>query len=157
MTSTRDLVEVYRRASAAGAKVLLVGDPRQLAAVGPGGALADVAAHGIRYELAEVRRFAAEWERAASLRLRDGDQAVLDEYAKHGRLVDAGTAEQAEAGAAPRLAGRHARRPRVAAARRLQRGRRPNLRGAAGRAGRAGPGRRARRRPRRAGHRRRGR
>ena len=37
---------------------------------------------------------------AASLRLRDGDQAVLDEYAKHGRLVDAGTAEQAEAGAA---------------------------------------------------------
>ena len=62
--------------------------------------LADVAAHGIRYELAEVRRFTAEWERAASLRLRYGDQAVLDEYAKHGRLVDAGTAEQAEAGAA---------------------------------------------------------
>ena len=100
MTSTRDLVEVHRRASAAGAKVLLVGDPRQLAAIGPGGALADIAAHGIRYELAEVRRFAAEWERAASLRLREGDQAVLDEYAKHGRLVDAGTAEQAEAGAA---------------------------------------------------------
>lgn len=34
------------------------------------------------------------------MRLRDGDQTVLDEYAKHGRLVDAGTAEQAEAGAA---------------------------------------------------------
>ncbi|MDT0348133.1 MobF family relaxase [Pseudonocardia charpentierae] len=100
MTSTRDLVEVHRRASAAGAKVLLVGDSRQLAAVGPGGALADVAGHGIRYELAEVRRFATEWERPASLRLRDGDPTVLDEYAKYGRLVDAGTAEQAEAGAA---------------------------------------------------------
>ena len=35
-----------------------------------------------------------------SLRLRDGDATVLDEYAKHGRLLDGGTAEQAEAAAA---------------------------------------------------------
>lgn len=100
MTSTRDLVEVFRRAAAAGAKVLFVGDPRQLAAVGPGGALADLAAHGIRYELADVRRFAADWEGTASLRLRDGDPAALDAYARHGRLVDGGTTEQAEASAA---------------------------------------------------------
>jgi hypothetical protein len=64
-----------------------------------GGALADVAEHGLRYELAEVRRFTAEWERSASLRLRDGDPAALDEYAKNGRLRDGGTVEQAEAGA----------------------------------------------------------
>ena len=36
------------------------------------------------------------WEGPASLRLRDGDTTVVGEYAKHGRLVDAGTIEQAE-------------------------------------------------------------
>ena len=82
-----------------------------MAAVGPGGALADVAEHGLRYELVDVRRFNHEWERAASLRLRDGDPVVLAEYDKHGRLRDGGTAEQAEAAAsrawlADTLAGR---------------------------------------------------
>ena len=99
MTATGDLAEIERRCDEAGAKLLLVGDPRQLAAVGPGGALADVAAHGLRYELAEVRRFTAPWEGPASLRLREGDRAAVGEYAKHGRLVDAGTAEQAETAA----------------------------------------------------------
>lgn len=99
MAGTDQLAEIQRRCGEAGAKLLLVGDPRQLAAVGPGGALADIAEHGLRYELAEVRRFSTEWERAASLRLRDGDASVLDEYAKHGRLRDGGTAEQAEAAA----------------------------------------------------------
>jgi hypothetical protein len=71
-----------------------------LAAVGAGGALADVAAAGITYELAEVRRFRNDWEGPASLRLRDGDPSVVAEYVKHGRIVDAGTPEQAEAAAA---------------------------------------------------------
>jgi len=97
---TADLVAIHRRAAAAGAKLLLVGDSRQLAAVGAGGALADVAAAGITYELAEVRRFHNEWEGPASLRLRDGDPSVVAEYVKHGRIVDAGTPEQAEAAAA---------------------------------------------------------
>jgi hypothetical protein len=99
MAGTDHLAEIHRRCAAAGAKLLLVGDPRQLAAVGPGGALADIGEHGLRYELAEVHRFSAEWEREASLRLRDGDPSVWAEYAKHGRLRDAGTAEQAEAAA----------------------------------------------------------
>jgi hypothetical protein len=97
---TQDLVAIHRRAAAAGAKLLLVGDSRQLAAVGAGGALADVAAAGITYELAEVRRFRQSWEGPASLRLRDGDPGVVAEYVKHGRIVDAGTPEQAEAAAA---------------------------------------------------------
>lgn len=100
MTTTTDLAEINRRCEMAGAKLLLVGDPRQLAAIGPGGALPDVAAHGISYELAEVRRFAEQWERGASLQLREGDPAALDVYQRHGRLVDGGTAEQAEAAAA---------------------------------------------------------
>ncbi|WP_165438432.1 AAA family ATPase [Pseudonocardia sediminis] len=81
-------------------KLLLVGDSRQLAAVGAGGALADVAARAGSYELAEVRRFTHEWEGPASLRLRDGDPTVIPEYVKNGRLVPGGTREQAETEAA---------------------------------------------------------
>jgi hypothetical protein len=99
MAATAQLAEVHRHCESAGAKLLLAGDPRQLAAVGPGGTLADLAEHGIRYELAEVRRFAADWERHASLGLRDGDPAALETYQRHGRLMDGGTAEQAEAAA----------------------------------------------------------
>lgn len=93
---TASLAEVHRRCDAAGAKLLLVGDPKQLAPVGPGGALADLAERGLRYELTEVRRFHAEWEGPASLRLREGQADVLGEYAKHGRIVDGGTVEQTE-------------------------------------------------------------
>jgi len=100
MATTDQLAEIQRRCHAADAKLLLTGDPAQLAAVGPGGALADIAEHGIRYELADVRRFTADWERTASLRLRDADPDVLADYDKHGRLIAAGTAEQAETAAA---------------------------------------------------------
>jgi AAA domain-containing protein len=99
MASTDHLAAVLARCQAAGAKLLLVGDPSQLGAAGPGGAFADLAERGIRYELADVRRFTNAWERTASLRLREADISVLAEYAKHGRLREGGTAEQAEAAA----------------------------------------------------------
>ncbi|MDQ4118635.1 MAG: AAA family ATPase, partial [Actinomycetota bacterium] len=112
MANTADLAAVQSHVDAAGAKLLLVGVHRQLAAVGAGGGMDLIARAGASYELAEARRFAHEWERDASLRLRDGDQSVLGEYHKQGRLVDAGTREQAEASAAgawlaDTLAGRH--------------------------------------------------
>jgi len=100
MAATGDLAEIVRRCAAVGVKLLLVGDPRQLAAVGPGGAMADIAARGVRYELTEVRRFSHEWEGAASLALRDADPGALATYQRHGRLEDGGTTEQAEAKAA---------------------------------------------------------
>jgi conjugative relaxase-like TrwC/TraI family protein len=96
MSDTSHVAEVHRRAQNAGAKLLLVGDQRQLAAVGAGGAMGDLTSYARRYELTEVRRFTARWEAAASLRLRDGDPTAVAEYAKHGRVVDAGTTEQAE-------------------------------------------------------------
>ena len=37
-------------------------------------------------QLAEPVRFTAAWERAASLRLRQGDATALDEYDQHGRI-----------------------------------------------------------------------
>ncbi|WP_433504824.1 MobF family relaxase [Pseudonocardia halophobica] len=100
MASTTDLTAIHTTVTQAGAKLLLVGDPRQLAAVGPGGALADLAEHGLRYQLAEVRRFTHPWERAASLRLRAGDQSAITDYDRHGRIIDAGAREHAETAAA---------------------------------------------------------
>lgn len=100
MTSWADLVAVQQVCDAAGAKLLAVGDPQQLGAVGPGGALADVAEHGLSYELSEVRRFKEEWERQASLDLREGKRSAVDEYSKHGRLVGGGSVEATERAAA---------------------------------------------------------
>jgi hypothetical protein len=100
MTDTAALAAIHGHVDKAGAKLLLVGDHRQLAAVGAGGAMDLVAASGARYELAEARRFNQEWERGASLRLRDGDESVLREYHQHGRLLDSGTRDEAEASAA---------------------------------------------------------
>jgi hypothetical protein len=112
MTDTAALAAVWAHVQAAGAKLLLVGDHRQLAAVGAGGAMQLMAEAGIRYELTEARRFTHEWERDASLQLRDGDEAALHAYHRHGRLLDSGTRDEAEASAArawlaDTLAGRH--------------------------------------------------
>ena len=94
-----NLVQIARRCDAAGAMLVLAGDPAQ-GGMGPSGGLTDVAERGVSYELAEVRRFTNDWEGPASLRLRDGDTTVVAEYTKHGRLFDAGSIEQAEAEAA---------------------------------------------------------
>ncbi|MCO7192558.1 ATP-dependent RecD-like DNA helicase [Pseudonocardia sp. McavD-2-B] len=91
MTDTASLAAVHGHVAAAGAKLLLVGDHKQLAAVGAGGGMDMLAAAGSRYELTDARRFTDGWERAASLRLRAGDETVLRDYHQHGRLIDAGT------------------------------------------------------------------
>ncbi len=87
MSSTNDLHEIRRIVQRAGADLLFTGDWAQTTSVGAGGmfkALADELPHA--YELEEVMRFNAEWERDASLRLRAGDTSVLAEYEAHGRL-----------------------------------------------------------------------
>ncbi|MHA6629148.1 MobF family relaxase [Pseudonocardia sichuanensis] len=98
MTDTAALAAVHGHVEAAGAKLLLVGDHKQLAAVGAGGAMELIAqTAGARYELADARRFILPWEQTASLQLRAGDQSVLREYHKRGRLIDGGTLEETEA------------------------------------------------------------
>jgi len=100
MANTPDLAAIHRHVTDAGAKLLLTGDHKQLAAVGAAGGMQLTAGRCPSYELSEARRFTQEWERAASLRLRDGDEKVLGEYHKRGRLIDAGALEQAHASAA---------------------------------------------------------
>jgi hypothetical protein len=99
MTNTADLAQIHRHVTAAGAKLLLTGDHRQLAGVGAAGGMELLAQAGASYELAEARRFSAGWERRASLRLRAGDATALKQYHKHGRLIDGGSTEDAEASA----------------------------------------------------------
>jgi ATP-dependent exoDNAse (exonuclease V) alpha subunit len=96
MVATPALAAVYQYIAAAGAKTLPTGDHRQLTAIGAAGGMELMVDAGASYELTEARRFTEGWERAASLRLRAGDETVLTEYHKHGRLIDCGTIEQAE-------------------------------------------------------------
>ena len=107
MVDTAVKTQIKARIDAAGARMLLSGDPRQLAAIGAGGTMAMLAGEAPTYELAEVRRFRSEWERSASLLLRAGDAAIIDEYNARGRIVDGGTAEAAGMTAATAWMGDH--------------------------------------------------
>ncbi|MER7015838.1 MobF family relaxase [Saccharopolyspora sp. NPDC000359] len=93
MSSTQELARIQRIAAAAGAKLLYTGDPRQLQAVGAGGALGLIARENGVFELEQVHRFVEDWEKKASLRLREGDLDVLEEYDRHGR-INSGTQEE---------------------------------------------------------------
>ena len=96
MANTLDLARVAEMARAAGAKLLLVGDPSQLGSIGAGGMFAYLVDDLDAAEaLEEVHRFRHEWEGLNSLRLRAGDPEALDTLAEHGRI--AGAADIAEA------------------------------------------------------------
>ena len=90
MAGTRDLASVVDQATRVGAKVLLVGDDRQLPEVATGGAFrAAEAKLGERVvELTVNRRQRHEWERQALDQLRAGDvTAAFTAYRDHGRVV----------------------------------------------------------------------
>ena len=95
MVSTPDLVEVVAQARRAGGKVLLVGDPAQLAAIHIGGAFDLLADRHGAARLHEIRRFAEGWEGGASLMLRHRDPVGVAEYAMRGR-IHGGTSSSVE-------------------------------------------------------------
>ncbi len=64
----------------------LIGDHRQLQAVGRGGLFAELCATGRPVELVRIHRFTQPWEAAASLQLRDANPAALDTYQAHDRI-----------------------------------------------------------------------
>jgi len=69
-----------------GASVGLIGDDQQLAAIGAGGVLRDIAAtHGV-LRLEELVRFSDHTEAEASIDLRDGDSRSLGFYRDHDRV-----------------------------------------------------------------------
>ena len=87
MVASRELARLALLADQASAKLVLVGDHAQLGAVQAGG-LFRLLADGHAIELTGARRFAHDWERQASLRLRSRDPNVLAIYEEHGRIVD---------------------------------------------------------------------
>ncbi|ADU49581.1 TrwC relaxase [Intrasporangium calvum DSM 43043] len=88
MVGTLELDQITTSASAAAAKVLLVGDWAQLSPVQAGGAFKLLATDRDDVpQLHDVRRFRHEWERDASLKLRTGRPTAADDYEKHGRVI----------------------------------------------------------------------
>jgi hypothetical protein len=80
MAATTDLANLTRRAVSAGASIRLVGDDRQLAAVGAGGLLRDLAQNRATVRLRDAMRFADPAEARAALAIRDGKAGALDFY-----------------------------------------------------------------------------
>jgi len=98
LAGTFALDAITTHAQTVGAKVLLVGDWAQLAAVDAGGAFGMlVRDRGDAPELVDVRRFRNEWEKHASLQLRIGDADVIDTYLAHQRVTPGGYDEILEA------------------------------------------------------------
>lgn len=91
LAGTFALDTITAHAAEVGAKVLLVGDWAQLAAVDAGGAFGMVVRDRDDVpELTDVRRFRNEWEKHASLGLRLGDADVIDTYLDRGRVTPGG-------------------------------------------------------------------
>lgn len=87
MAGTFELDSLTVHAQTAGAKVLLVGDWAQLSPVSAGGAFKLLAADRADCpQLHDVRRFRHEWERDASLGLRDGRVTAAQQYVTQGRV-----------------------------------------------------------------------
>ncbi len=108
MVTSADLAALVAIVEAAGAKLVLVGDHRQLGAVGAGGLFGLLVADTNAAELTDARRFVEPWESEASLRLRQGDVSVVNEYERHGRLVGGDREEMVEAAFASWLGARSA-------------------------------------------------
>jgi hypothetical protein len=89
LASTFDLDEIVSAASEAGAKVLLVGDPYQLASIDAGGMFTTlVNARPDAATLNSIQRFSERWEAEASVALRSGHDAAFLAYQAHGRIVE---------------------------------------------------------------------
>lgn len=85
--STHDLARLVTLLQRVAGKLIMVGDPEQVSAVGPGGMLRHLAGLGAAVHLREVHRFTNGWEGPASLRLRVGDLTVLSDYDRRGRIT----------------------------------------------------------------------
>ncbi|MCI4660175.1 MobF family relaxase [Cryobacterium zhongshanensis] len=98
LAGTLSLDRISALAADAGAKVLLVGDYAQLQSVDAGGALSLlVHDRADAPELVDVHRFVNDWEKTASLGLRQGNPESIDLYLAHDRVREGDTEAMAEA------------------------------------------------------------
>ena len=96
MVGTRQLSRLIGRAEAAGAKLVLIGDPRQLQAIEAGAAFRALAERHGAIEINEVRRQQIGWQRLATQSLASGRTGdALHVYQQHGAVQEAPTREAA--------------------------------------------------------------
>ncbi|HET7385864.1 MAG TPA: MobF family relaxase [Nocardioidaceae bacterium] len=86
MADTPTLDRIVATCTGQGARIRLIGDDQQLAAVGAGGVLRDIATTHGAVRLDQVVRFDDPVEASASLALRDGDRTALGYYLDHDRI-----------------------------------------------------------------------
>ena len=87
MVGTRDLNRLLHQAETAGAKVIVVGDHRQLPEIAAGGAFRALSEQLAMPELTTNRRQVEIWEREALEQLRHGDvQKAVASYVEHDRV-----------------------------------------------------------------------
>ena len=86
MTRTDDLHRLVALTRQHQWRLVAVGDPAQLGAVGRGGVFAHWTATVAHHELVTPRRFTEPWEAAASIALRTWDPDVAEIYNAHHRL-----------------------------------------------------------------------
>jgi conjugative relaxase-like TrwC/TraI family protein len=98
LASTHTLDRLAAIAAGAGAKLLLVGDWAQLQSVDAGGAFSLLAsARDDTPELRDIHRFTHQWEKTASLDLRDGRAEAISAYSREKRLREGTTDEMIDA------------------------------------------------------------
>jgi Ti-type conjugative transfer relaxase TraA len=96
MVGTRQLERVLSHATEAGAKVVLVGDPKQLQSIEAGAAFRSVHERHRGAEIGEVRRQREDWQRDATRDLATGrTDHALDAYRSRDMVHEAQTREQA--------------------------------------------------------------
>jgi Ti-type conjugative transfer relaxase TraA len=96
MVGTRQLERVLSHAAEAGAKVVLVGDIRQLQSIEAGAGFRSIHERHGGAEIGEVRRQREDWQRDATRDLAIGRTGnALETYRSHGMVHEAQTREQA--------------------------------------------------------------
>jgi len=98
LVGSRQMELVLSAAAAAGAKVVLVGDPEQLQAIEAGAAFRALAGRHGAAELSDIRRQRVDWQREATRELATGRTAeALGRYEAAGMVHAAETREAAKA------------------------------------------------------------
>jgi len=96
---SRQMERVLSAAQAAGAKVVLVGDPEQLQAIEAGAAFRALAERHGAAEIIDVQRQHEPWQRDATRELATGRTAeALERYAAAGMVLASGTRGEAKTG-----------------------------------------------------------
>jgi Ti-type conjugative transfer relaxase TraA len=97
MVGSRDMNALLFEAERAGAKVILVGDARQLQAIAAGAAFRTIVERIGAARLDVVRRQKDDWRKAATRQLEAGlVSEALDQFRRHGAIKAYGTTEMAK-------------------------------------------------------------